>query len=116
MSSALLRLVALVLLLTGSVDFISFDRRDLFDSMNRTVAIDGGVCSAPGFTSCTKPSHINTTALPDDDCLFCGVGIPAASVGMDFTLPVNGFKAHSALTFSAHSPDSPHLPPKIRAA
>ena|ERR1700722_18897510 len=62
-----IRLVALIVLLTAVSDYSEFDRVDPTAPMNSAgaEAIGDLVRQTP------KPASLRTTALPDDQCLFC---------------------------------------------
>lgn len=99
------------LLLTGATDFLSFDRSDLFASMNTSATAKSPTRENPT-TLHSRPSAMTPVALPDDGCLFCGVALPVALTVMPFSPLVSEFKTHYSLTDPAFLLDSPHPPPK----
>jgi hypothetical protein len=101
-----------ILLLTGATDFLCFDRADLFESMNKASMIRGAGPPAACVRHRSRPTGVTPIALPDDGCLFCGVGLPVASTVMHFQPPVDEFKALYSLTDSTPLLDFPHPPPK----
>jgi len=111
MSAPVLRVIAVLLLLTGATDFLSFDRSDLFESMNTPGIAKGPTRETPNLRH-SRPSGVTPVALPDDGCLFCGVGLPVAPAMMYFRPLVSDFKIDYALADPAFLVDSPHPPPK----
>jgi hypothetical protein len=112
MPAAVVRIIAVLLLLSGAADYLSFDRTDLFESMNAVAAVKGAADSIPGMRH-SRPAGVKPSALPDDACLFCGIGLPAAAVVMHFKPLVSEFNTHYVLTNPAFLLDSPYPPPKF---
>jgi hypothetical protein len=115
MPAKILRIVAVLLLLTGATDFLSFDRADLFESMNPIASVKAAARDIHCVRQ-SRPAGVTQASMPDDGCLFCGIGFPAGSVVMPLRLLVSEFKTHYALTDPAFLSDSPHPPPKVLAS
>src|SRR3954470_8278340 len=105
MSRHALRMIAVLLVLTGVADFFSFDRQDMFGSMNNVQSTGQTGCMTQEMDRCSHPRGVNPAALPDDGCLFCGIGVPAAAVLVTFNPLIGAVKVHQVLTASALSPD-----------
>lgn len=109
---AIIRMVAMIVLLTGVADFVSFDRFDPFASMSAAGTAAGAVCPVHGLKHGYYPDKMGSILLPDDGCLFCGAGIPIARIGIEASLVVVDFRLHYPLIESALLANAPHLPPK----
>ena len=74
---ATLRLIAIIVLLSGAADYFAFDVTDPLAPMS--------AAGAPGFISQCVKNHLSSTAIrhpdgADDGCICCAAGFPAHRV------------------------------------
>jgi len=104
-----LRLIALMVLLSGAADYFAFDVSDPLAPMNAS--------PAPGFTSGSISHRMNPAAVghsdsQDDRCICCPATFPAQQIGFRGVVVI----ATANDFFMLHRPDSLlHVDPPTRA-